>query len=143
MVFYRSLFIKYPDGFWQATFRINTINILEQLAANGVLTNNRSLAVLTYLGSAEHPRLLQAFFMKNLEKLVLVDCDLRQYDLKHLFQSCRKLIELRIKQLEFVGVEIDQHLKKALRQGFQRLQICEMHFIIRPHSWPVFQEIVT
>ncbi len=121
----------------------NNHEVLKQLAMNGVLNNNRSMAVLTGVGLCSRYYKQATLSMKNLEKLVLLNFHLTLEELAHLFQSCRKLIELRFKLFDCDYWEIDQHLKKPLREGFQRLQICEIHSYILPFSWPVFQEIVT
>ena len=122
-------------------FDLTATKILKQLVVNGALNNNRSLAVLATIDNS--PKLIQATCsMKYLEKLVLVDGDLALEDLAHLFQSCRKLIELRWKPFQTNYWEIDQHVKKPLKRGFQRLKVCEIHFFIDHFSWPVLQDLV-
>ena len=82
------------------------------------------------------------FSTKNLKKLVLLHRYLTLKDLAYLLQLFRKLIELRWKPFQTNYWEIDQHVKKPLKRGFQRLKVCEIHFFIDHFSWPVLQDLV-
>ena len=74
--------------------------------------------------------------MTDLETLSLLEWNLTLTDdVPQLFQSCPKLIELRIKLFESQKLKMNEELENKLRSGFQRLKIFELKWDI--NSWPL------
>ena len=114
--------------------------ILERLAEEGFLQNNRKLDV--QLNCPRNSRFFEVICsMKNLETLSLIDYNLTLDALAQVCQSCPKLTDLHIAATKLVMCE---HLKQQLRPAFQRLRKfaleCGFHYI---YSWPVIQEMCT
>jgi hypothetical protein len=64
-------------------------------------------------------------------------------DLARVFQSCSKLVELRIATYGCETLEMAEHLKDQLRSGFQKLRCLNLVCLIDNGSWPVIQEMLT
>ena len=135
MNLYRSLVLtRLPD---ESLFKI-----LERLAIEGYLLNNRKLFV-TFKGSRSSRFDELICSMKNLEKLDLLSCDLTLEVLALVFQSCSKIIELNISIWGFKTPEVPEHLKNQLKSGFQRLRYFEFECLVEDDTWPVIQEMCT
>jgi hypothetical protein len=138
MNLYRSLFIKdLPDD--------SLFNILEWLAEEGYLQNNRRLDVQFDCTcgcscSARFPELICS--MKNLESLNLFNHELTPDVLAHVFQSCSKLIELHI-ETYYKTLEMAEYEKSQLRLGFQKLRCLYLVCNIDNDTWPVIQRMLT
>jgi hypothetical protein len=111
---------------------------LEWLVQREYLQNNRLSSWWPSI-----PRLFWALnFMKNLEKLSLLEWKLRLTDLPPFpFRSCPKLTELHLRLFQSQELEMNEELKNVLRSGFQRLQLLELNWDI--NSWLVLQKIFT
>jgi hypothetical protein len=131
----RSLFIdRLPDE--------SLFNILERLAREGYLQNNRRLD-LQFDCSCSSRFVELICSMKNLESLDLDEHDLTPDDLAHVFQSCSKLIEMDIAIEKYKTYEMAEYLKNQMRPGFQKLRRLDLVCFIDNDSWPVIQEILT
>jgi hypothetical protein len=121
----------------------NLLSILERLAGEGCLQNNRKLNVI--FDCSCNSRLVEVICsMKNLEKLDMSGYDLTPEVLAHVFQSCSKLIELDVgTRWEYKTLEMTEHLKNQLKSGFQRLRCLDLVCFIDDDSWPVIQEMLT
>ena len=127
-----------PDG--SAGTSKELPKIMELLADEGRLKNNCALVVDTErpLG----PRFLQIkCSMTNLKILDIMEYELKFSDLACLFQSCAKLIELRMKLSQCINSEIDEDCRSHIRLGFQRLRWFELVCIL-VNSWELVQEIL-
>jgi hypothetical protein len=120
----------------------NLLKILERLAEKGYLQNNQQLKHVLYNLSHISPFLELICSMENLEKLDL-DYKLTLEDLARVFQSCSKLIELRIATFGCKTHKMAEHLKNQLKPGFQRLRRLELVCFIDNGSWPMFKEMLT
>jgi hypothetical protein len=135
MILYRSLMFKsLPD---ESLFKI-----LERLADEGCLENNRKL-IVKFEGSRSSRFVELICSMKNLEKLHLCAYDLTLEALAHVFQSCSKIIDLNITIWEFETREVAEQIKHQLIPGFQRLQYFEFECFVEDDTWPVIQEMCT
>ncbi len=137
MNLYRSLKFKRPPD-------ESLLKILERLAEEGYLQNNRRLDVdFHWKRSSRFAGVICS--MKNLETLNLFEDELPLDTscLAHVFQSCSKLIELDIWIHECKTLEMDEHLKNHLRFGFQRLRFFSLSCSIDNDSWPVLLEMLT
>ena len=135
MNLYRSLvFARLPD---ESLFKI-----LERLANEGYLLNNRKLIVK--FGGAASSRFEKLICsMKNLETLNLHSYDVTLVVLAQVFQSCSKIIELNMWIWGFERREKAEHLKTKLKPGFQKLRYFAFECFIDYDSWPVIQEMCT
>jgi hypothetical protein len=138
---YRSLtFNRPPDQ--------SLLTILERLAGEGYLQNNRQLGEFESdsFHISSYSRVISS--MKTLEKLEL-ESYMSFGDLAHVFQSCPKLTELKITAFEFEMEEMGEDLKNQLRPGFQRLRRLYLSWYIDNDSLPVthgrnyLQELLT
>jgi hypothetical protein len=132
MNLYRSLSIeRQPDE--------SLLKILEQLAREGYLQNNRYLDV--EFDCSSNPRFVEVICsMKNLK--ILFGRKLTLEDLAHVFESCSKITNLFIPANGRKMSEMAEHLKNQLRSGFQRLRYLDLKQIDND-SWPVIQEMLT
>ena len=135
MNLYRSLFIdRLPDG--------SLFNILERLASEGYLQNNRRLNV--EFDCSQSSRFVELICsMKNLESLDLNEHDLNPDVLARVFQSCSKLVEMDIAIQKYKTHEMAEHLKDQLRSGFKKLRRLDLVFSIDDDTWLVIQEMLT
>ena len=135
MNLYRWLFIERPPD-------ESFLKILERLAEEGYLQNNRKLDVDFDFSS--NSRLVEVICsMKNLETLNLGEHELTPDALAHVFQSWSKLIEQDIAALKYKTLEMGEHLKNQLRSGFRRLRRLDVACSIVNDTWPVIQEMMT
>ena len=117
-------------------------NILERMAGEGYLQNNRNLAVDFDFSS--NPRFVEMICsMRNVESLDLNEHDLTPDVLAHVFQSCSKLIELCIATQKYKTLEMGEHRKNQLRPGFQNLRLLDLVCFIDNDTWSVIQEMMT
>ena len=79
--------------------------------------------------------------MKKLETLHLFNCEVKLEQLLPLFGSCPKLVQLYLRLFVNEKLQLDEHLKKELKQGVQKLQIFALRSHIDNMSWPVIQEM--
>jgi hypothetical protein len=114
---------------------------LERLAEDGFLQNNRKLIEANFSHNSQLIEVISS--MKNLEILVITCNNLTLEDLAPVFQSCSKLIELRIATYGSKTFEMAEHLKDQLRSGFQKLRCINLVCCIDNGSWPVIQEMLT
>jgi hypothetical protein len=135
MNLYRSLMFKrLPDEIF--------LKILERLAEEGYLQNNRQLDLQFDCScSSQFVKLISS--MKNLETLRSFGKELTLEDLAHVFQSCSKITNLRINANGCKISEMAEHLKFQLRSGFQKLRRLRLVCFINNDSWPGIQEILT
>jgi hypothetical protein len=123
-------------------FEESPLNILERLAREGFLQNNRKLDVgFNFSCSSRFVELI--CWMKKLETLRLLDQELTLEDLAHVFQSCSKLIEVDIATPKYKTLKMNKHLKNQLRPGFQKLRRLKLECSINNYSWPVILEMLT
>ena len=116
------------------------LKTLELLTDEGSLKNNRELVV--YSGWSLDPWFLRInCSMPNLEKLDVMEYDVKFSDLACLFQSCPKLLELRMKLSQSETSEIDENCRNNFRLGFQRLQCFELGCYVF-NSWKFIQEVL-
>jgi hypothetical protein len=124
---------------------------LERLAGEGFFQTTRQLKCpvklttpyLEWVNSLSSRFVKLICSMKNLEELNLFGCELAPVVLARVFQSCPKLIELNIGIHEYKTLQMDEHLKKRLKQGFQKLRRLRLDFFIHKDSWPLIQEMLT
>jgi len=125
----------------------NLLKILKHLEEKGSLQNNQQLKHVSYESYHSSPFLevqqVMICFMKNLEKLDLLSCDLTLEVLALVFQSCSKIIKLNISIWGFKTPEVPEHLKNQLKSGFQRLRYFEFECLVEDDTWPVIQEMCT
>ena len=120
MNLYRSLSIEGPPD-------ESLLKILERLAGEGCLQNNRRLN--GQFDCSSNSRFVEVICsMKNLESLDFHEHELTLDRLAHVFQSCSKLTELNI-GTECKPPEMDEHLKNQLRSRFQKLRRLDLCFI--------------
>jgi hypothetical protein len=135
MNLYRSMKIDHPPD-------ENLLKIMEHLAVEGYLQNNQQLKHVLH-NFSHIPTFLEVICsMKNLEKLDL-DYKLTLEDLARVFQSCSKLVELRIATYGCKTHKMSEHLKNQLRSGFRKLRRLKLGFSIDNDTLPVFQEMLT
>jgi len=115
--------------------------ILERLAEDGYLKNNRKLIEANFSHNSQLIEVISS--MKNLEILVITCNNLTLEDLAPVFQSCSKLIELRIATWSYNSFEMAEHLKDQLRPGFQKLRCLNLLCCVDNGSWPMIQEMLT
>jgi hypothetical protein len=134
MNLYRLLSIERPPD-------ENLLIILERLAGEGYLQNNRRLDV--ELDCSSNHRIVEVICsMKNLKILRFFCKNLTLEDLAHVFQSCPQLTNLFIPANGRKMSEVTEHLKNQLRIGFQKLRHLSL-LQIDDDSWPVMQEMLT
>ena len=132
---YRSLMIKNP-------FEESPLNILERLAREGFLQNNRKLGgTFNLFRSSRFYEVISS--MRNLETLNLFGYGLTLHSLAHVFQTCPKLINLHIVTYECKTPDMIEHLKNQLTSGFQKLRCLDIVCFINNDSWPMIQEMLT
>jgi hypothetical protein len=125
---------------WSARASKEILKILELLTDEGCLKNNRELVVDSEWSLGR--RFLQInCSMTNLEKLDIMEYEVKLSDLACLFQSCAKLIELHMKLSRYETSEIDEDCRSHLRLGFQRLRCFELACFVF-NSWELIQEIL-
>ena len=147
MNLYRSLSIERPSD-------ESLLKILERLAGEGYLQNNRKFDV-EFNGSQNNSHLDVQFdfssnsrfvevvcSMENLKLLDLLHYELTLEDLARVFQSCSKVTNLLIPAKGRKMSELDEHLKNQLKIGFQRLRRLYVQQT-DDDSWPVIQEMLT
>jgi pantothenate kinase len=115
--------------------------ILERLAREGYLQNNRRLYV-KFDCSSNHRIVEVICSMKNLEELRFLGKKLTLEVLAHVFESCSKITQLIIPVNGRKMSEMAEHLKFQLRPGFQRLRHLRI-LQMDNDSWPVIQEMLT
>jgi hypothetical protein len=131
---YRSLKIDDPPD-------ESLLKILERLAGEGYLQNNRRLNV--EFDCSQSFRFVELICsMKNLKTLRLFGKEMTLEDLARVFQSCSKLNDLFIPANGRKMSEVAEHLKNQLRPGFQKLRRLGLKQI-DDDSWPVIQEMLT
>jgi len=118
------------------------LKILERLAREGYLQNNRQLDA--EFDGASSSRIVELICsMKNLESLNVYEHDLTPDVLAQVFQSCSKLTELHIATRNYKTLEMAEHLINQLRSGFQKLRHLDLVCFINGESWPGIQEMMT
>jgi archaellum biogenesis ATPase FlaH len=86
---------------------------LERLAEKGCLQNNQMIAAYNWARSSRLVELICS--MKHLETLNFMDHEVTPDVLARVFQSCSKLIELRIATFGLKTHKMAEHLKNQLR----------------------------
>jgi hypothetical protein len=118
------------------------LKLLERLAGEGYLQNNRRLDV--HFGFSCSSRFVEVICsMKNLESLDLDEDEIAADVLAHVFQSCSKLTNLHTATYDYKTLEMDERLKNKLRLGFQKLRCLRLYCFIDEGWWPVIQEMLT
>jgi hypothetical protein len=119
----------------------NLLKILEHLAVEGYLQNNQQLKHVLH-DFSHIPMFFEVICsMKNLEKLDF-NYKMTLEDLARVFQSCSKLVKLRIATYGCETLEVAEHLKDQLRPGFQKLRCLNLVCLIDDDSWPVIQKML-
>ena len=138
MIVYRSFRITRSSySFKEVSEYARSLKIFKQLVDGGFLENNRHL-VASYIPCDDIPQLLRdTCSMTKLQKLNLLQCDLKLEQLLRVFRSCPELTELHCELPVSEKLEMDGNLINVLRQGFQRLRRTY------GNSWPVIQDMLT